>query len=529
MTGTVREQELLKRARKALRLVTQGQDQAADRACRDVVRWLGLENANELPMAVVCGVLGETLQRQGALKEAEQLLAHALWIGPDELGRGNPDLARMATNYAVLLRETGRAEEAEQFYHTAIAIYEAAGPEFSDELITAVLNYALLHDAAEQSAKAAPLLERAVALMEQSPTWPKDNLLATRYSLAEAHYALERYDEASAEYERVLAELEAQFGPESEPVIGRLRDLIATYMRAGNLARSEHFIRRLLAIEEQRLGPDSPELSPLLGDLAALCEQQGRLEESTALYRRFARIDPAASQALTEFADRRAEAKRLYDQAGRHWQNEEYEAVEPLYLQVLPMWRELQGPDSEDVGTLLSGLASLYQLQQRDAEAEPIFRDAIVILERFEQRAPEKLQLALRNCGGLLEDQGRFEESEPLFERMAILSETYPVLHNGLDVLLLLAEVYRRHGKHDQVAGVYPRIFALFDPNVSRVHPITVKLLDEQAEALTLAGREAEAAEVARDAAEVRAALAGTPQPKPRRAATRARKQGRSG
>jgi tetratricopeptide (TPR) repeat protein len=60
----------------------------------------------------------------------------------------------------------------------------------------------------------------------------------------------------------------------------------------------------------------------------------------------------------------------LYQSQGRHAE------AEPLYKRALVITEKALGPDHPRVGTTLNNLAQLYRAQGRHAEAEPLVRRA---------------------------------------------------------------------------------------------------------------------------------------------------------
>ena len=66
----------------------------------------------------------------------------------------------------------------------------------------------------------------------------------------------------------------------------------------------------------------------------------------------------------------------LYRRQGR------YADAEPLYKRTLSILEKALGPDHPDVATALSNLAELYQDQGRYADAEPLFKRSLSIHEK---------------------------------------------------------------------------------------------------------------------------------------------------
>jgi tetratricopeptide (TPR) repeat protein len=59
-----------------------------------------------------------------------------------------------------------------------------------------------------------------------------------------------------------------------------------------------------------------------------------------------------------------------------------YADAEPLFRRALAILEESLGPDHPDVALVLNNLALLLQATNRLGEAEPLYRRALAILER---------------------------------------------------------------------------------------------------------------------------------------------------
>ncbi len=75
------------------------------------------------------------------------------------------------------------------------------------------------------------------------------------------------------------------------------------------------------------------------------------------------------------------------------------------------------------MGQSLNNLAELYRAQGRYAEAEPLYRRALAIVEKA--LGPEHPHVAanLNNLAGLYQAQGHYAEAEPLYQRSLAIYE----------------------------------------------------------------------------------------------------------
>jgi tetratricopeptide (TPR) repeat protein len=76
-----------------------------------------------------------------------------------------------------------------------------------------------------------------------------------------------------------------------------------------------------------------------------------------------------------------AEAQRLTDEAGVHWNDGSYPKTEVLCRQALKLTRSAAGDRDPRVAERLYNLATLYHFQRRFDEAKPLFQESILIHE----------------------------------------------------------------------------------------------------------------------------------------------------
>ena len=107
----------------------------------------------------------------------------------------------------------------------------------------------------------------------------------------------------------------------------------------------------------------------------------------------------------------------LYQAMGR------YAEAEPLYRRSLAILEKQLGPDHPDVAASLNSLASLYQAMGRYAEAEPLYRRSLAIEEKQLGRDHPDVATSLNNLAALYHAMGRYAEAEPLFRRSLEIRE----------------------------------------------------------------------------------------------------------
>ncbi len=96
----------------------------------------------------------------------------------------------------------------------------------------------------------------------------------------------------------------------------------------------------------------------------------------------------------------------LYDEQGR------YAEAEPLYKRALAIMEQALGPEHPDVATNLDNLASLYLFQGKYAEAEPLYKRLLAITEKALGPEHPDVATSLERYAALLRQTGRTAEAD---------------------------------------------------------------------------------------------------------------------
>jgi tetratricopeptide (TPR) repeat protein len=103
--------------------------------------------------------------------------------------------------------------------------------------------------------------------------------------------------------------------------------------------------------------------------------------------------------------------------------------------------------------------------------------------------------------------QGRYAEAEPLYRRtLVILEKSVGPQHQRVGITLNnLAEVYRAEGRWSEAAALYPRAIAIVEQGLGPDHPAVASLLENYAAVLRRTQQDAEALEADERARDIRA------------------------
>jgi CHAT domain-containing protein len=112
-----------------------------------------------------------------------------------------------------------------------------------------------------------------------------------------------------------------------------------------------------------------------------------------------------------------AVATSLNNLAELYWAQARYADAEPLFKRALVIRETALGPDHPDVAASLNNLASVYQDQGRYAEADPAFERALAIREKVLGPNHPETAIALNNLASLYRQTERYAEALPASRR----------------------------------------------------------------------------------------------------------------
>jgi CHAT domain-containing protein/Tfp pilus assembly protein PilF len=145
--------------------------------------------------------------------------------------------------------------------------------------------------------------------------------------------------------------------------------------------------------------------------------------------------------------------------------------AEPLYKRALGVMEKSGGLDSVDMAPELTNLAALYERQSRYAEAEPLFKRALALREKARPPGHPDIGQSLNNLATLYERQDRHADSEPLFKRALAIYQKIPGAERAVATLLNnLGQVYKTEGRYADAEPVIKQSLAIREKVLGRDH-----------------------------------------------------------
>jgi CHAT domain-containing protein len=168
---------------------------------------------------------------------------------------------------------------------------------------------------------------------------------------------------------------------------------------------------------------------------------------------------------------------KLYGEVGRDAE------AEPMFKRAIAIMEKVVGLDAVDIAPELNNLAALYQRQQRYAEAEPLFKRALALSERSLPPNHPDIGRALNNLATNYEKQDRHAESEPLTRRaLAIYEKAAPESPAVATLLSNLGQIIKAEGRYAEAEPLIKRSLAIREKVQGRDHIDVARSLNNLAD-----------------------------------------------
>jgi tetratricopeptide (TPR) repeat protein len=164
------------------------------------------------------------------------------------------------------------------------------------------------------------------------------------------------------------------------------------------------------------------------------------------------------------------------------------------------------GPKDDRLAMSLNDLGSVYRRQRKYAEAESLYKRALVIWQRNFGPNNYAVATALTNLASLYDEEGKYAEAQPLYERALPIAEKFlGADRRFVEVHLLpMAQSYKKQGKYAEAEPLYKRALEIDEKVLGPRDSNLAKDLDEYAVVLRKTGKPAAADKLEERAKQVR-------------------------
>ena len=364
----------------------------------------GPDHPDTLRCTVLLGMVYGELRDPQAIPTQQEALA----IRRKLYGNEHPLVAESMSELAYALWRTAvprQWKEADRYYQEAIAMYRRLlGPEHPD-LARQLFAYAAMYHVKGEFVKAEPLYRESLAMSRKLLGEEHQFVAECKRDFSVVLQVLEKYDEAESMLREVLALTSERFGKVYMP--GMLRRMAMLQKARGNLSAARRWFDDSIALTCAQLAESSPDDA----------ERMNRLEASFTRDTAAGVGKPPYREALLAILERT---------------NKPVETAE-VFL---------------DLGLLFMAGDS----PEANTEAEPLFREALRILDDLPQKDQVYIGYASSLLGHCLAGQQRYQDAESL------LLNAYSILHTEMgdehrmttDVLKYVVELYDKWNKPRQ-------------------------------------------------------------------------------
>lgn len=380
-------------------------------------------------IAATLNNLAKLYQSHRRYAEAEPLYKRALDIMEKALTKDDPYIPSILSNLASLYDVQGQYSEAEPLYKRALDINERILSKDHPDTAVILNNLGHLYQSRGRYAEAEPLLKRALEIREKVLDKDHPDTAITLNNLALLYHSQNRYDAAEPLYRRALDIMEKALGKDHPYTAGVLNNLGGVYYSQKKYDEAEPLFKRALDIREKVLGKDHPDTAMTISHLAVLYARQGRYAEAEPLLERTLDINERVlSQAHPQII------RALTNLGGFYYSQKKYAEAEPYYKRLLELAERALNKNppgataqlnslSLNYAALLQSLALTYFYQDKHAEAEPLYKQALDIRERILGKEHEDVATILVNYAALLRKTNRDEEAVKMETRAKEIRE----------------------------------------------------------------------------------------------------------
>jgi serine/threonine-protein kinase len=383
-----------------------------------------------------------------------ELLDRGVERGPRTLS-GQPDLqATMLSTLAGVYSELGNPARAESLEEQSLALRRASFGREHPLTIVSLSRLGTFRTLRGDPSGAIPLFEEAEPLARRK-FGPRH--LETAHVLRGWGFALQvrgDYDAARRHTVEALAIYREQGDTALAELALTLNNLAWLHQVSGQLDSAEIRLRESLAIRRRILEPDHPELATSVAALADLLLRQGKLDEAEPLVN-----EELSIREKMLGRDHPDYAMSLKHQAWLFNARNDLDSAEQTYRGALDIQRRAYGNDHLAVADGLNQLAIFVKDRRGNpAAAEPLFREAVEINRRVRGDRALATAILRTNLAAALYVQRRYADAEPLYrEALPVLDSLRPDDPDNGQVLVDYGEVLRNLGKHAEAEPLLRR------------------------------------------------------------------------
>ena len=272
----------------------------------------------------------------------------------------------------------------------ALELYERAEPMIASlkdptKELGRNLGMAASYKALQQYDKALVYYIRAMAIIETLDNPGLEQFVLE--GIGQSHLGLKQNDRALQFFEQAVAKVKENLGEDDPAMVVPLFGLAEAHNRSGRYSEVVKSLQKILVIREKFLGPDNRHVATLLWHLGEVNRKQKEYKEAELQYKKALTVIAKNPSPYHRASRSRVLARlaSLYDEQNRF---AEAEATLKESVQTFE-----QHPTDPDRAIAMANLARFYAKQERNQEAGRLFGEAAEIIEKSASKEPEHLQI----------------------------------------------------------------------------------------------------------------------------------------
>jgi serine/threonine protein kinase/tetratricopeptide (TPR) repeat protein len=382
-----------------------------------------------LTEAAIRLTIGNVYEALGLDEQAQAHLERSVQLRTAELGADHPDT--LTSKYGLVRVYLGqdKYQQAERLGKEVVQRRTAQLGADHPDTLRGKLSLASVYFDLGKYDQAEPIIREVVKASTARLGADHPDTLRGKNGLAAIYLVQGKYQQAGPIFKELLNTSRAKWGEDHPYTLLFKNNVALVYRGQKKYDQAEPLLREVLKVFTSTKGPEHPHTLYAKYQLALLYQDQGKYEQAEQLYQEVLRTSTArwsADHPVTVFGKRRLTS--LYQAQGK------YDQADPLFRDLVAYWkRKGSARGTHYAGTLRLFGYNLLQ-QQKDAEAEPILRECLAILEK-ERPDDWRRFVALSLLGGSLLGQKKYAEAEPLllqgYEGMKQREDKIPPTRKG--------------------------------------------------------------------------------------------------
>jgi serine/threonine protein kinase/Tfp pilus assembly protein PilF len=354
--------------------------------------------------------LGDYYVSRNKPSRAERQFRAAVEVLVQSYGPWDIRVAEAVLRLAELYRLNGRALDAEPLYLDLLKIKKTALGKDHPDIPFVMMRLAELYFGVARLDQAYKYYSQCLRIAEDI-FGPDDPVLsAIIIGLASVMMQMQKLEESAWLYNRAIELNEYNLGPTHPGIIGPLVALGVVYRKLENWNESERVLLRALDVHRLNYDTDTSEIAHALWLLAEIYTYRQMFAEAEKLY----------EHVLIYFERANSDddfVAQLYNNYGVHFVRlQQMERAETQFIKALRIRETKYGRTSEQVASSLNLIATLYHSQDKYDLAEVYYHRSLDACREL-PGAKDLTSANLTGLGDLYAEQNRFAEAEPAYKQ----------------------------------------------------------------------------------------------------------------